>query len=139
MLPACANAVRSELTNAVKLHRIAIAIDLFMALPPSIPLREDSQVSLDFKWRLRGRGQVGFDVRTLYLQADLGGDRQTVSADARSARTQPRYSICPTTTIDTVVSSEGKREECGFASPVDRVEVVIPDRVARRLPTAPRL
>jgi putative SOS response-associated peptidase YedK len=24
--------------------------------------------------------------------------------------TQPRYNICPTTTIDTVVSSEGKRE-----------------------------
>jgi putative SOS response-associated peptidase YedK len=50
-------------------------------------------------------------VRTLYLQADLGGNRQTVSVDARPPprNTQPRYNICPTTTIDTLLSTEGKR------------------------------
>jgi hypothetical protein len=59
-------------------------------------------------------------VRTLYLQADVGQIvklyRLTLDQPARN--TQPRYNICPTTTIDTFVSLEGKRSlvpmRCGL-------------------------
>ena len=50
-------------------------------------------------------------MRARHLQADLGRNRPAVPADARTAAAQlaPRYNVCPTTTIDTIVDADGKR------------------------------
>jgi hypothetical protein len=52
------------------------------------------------------------DVRTLHLQADVGRACSVIPADARSAGedTQPRYNVCPTDPVDTIVQRDGKRE-----------------------------
>lgn len=47
-----------------------------------------------------------------HLQADLAGFRQLhrLTLDAPAHNTQARYNVCPTTTIDTVIEREDRRE-----------------------------
>jgi len=61
-------------------------------------------------WRRRVKPLYFADVRALHLQADMEELVRLYRLDQPARNTEPRYNVCPTDPVDTIIGRDGKRE-----------------------------